>query len=393
MLNFVNSLQFLCLVPILGGLVFSILTVGTIKSFFRGSRREQSRDTPQKINFTPPVSVLKPVRGLEKNLKRNLRTIATQDYPNYQVIYSVQDIQDPAYHILKEIEAEFGSHRISVVVSTVEAGANGKVNNLLGAIKEARHDIIIISDSDTHLQPDYIATIVHPLANPEVGCVCTPFKVTKADSWYEKMELLTMNADFMPSVMFAEVTGASNSCLGPSIAIRRSTLDALGGLQSLADYLVEDYEIGRRVWTSGQKMVLLPYMIDVVVDLGSWRNWWSHQVYWDQNTYLARPGAFIATILIRSIPFALIFALLRGDLIGLEVLIAAIFVRIITAAMVAQEMGDKETLKSLYLLPFRDAVGLIFWGLAFTQRTVIWRGVEFKLTSHGKMVKHRLIHN
>ncbi len=383
--NLIHSVQWLCLIPIIGGSIFSLLTVATVKRFFKR--------TPQNNHFTPPVSVLKPVRGLEKNLKQNLRTIATQDYPNYQVIYSVQDPKDPAYPIIKEIQAEFGSDNISVVISRVEAGANGKVNNLLGAMEEASHDIIIISDSDTHLRPDYIRNIVNPLANPEVGCVCTPFKVTKADSWYEKMELLTMNADFMPSVMFAEVTGASNSCLGPSIAIRRSTLERLGGLESLADYLVEDYEIGRRVWTSGQKMVLLPYLIDVVVDLASWKNWWSHQVYWDQNTYLARPGAFISTILIRSIPFALIFALLRWDIIGLGVLVATIIIRMITAMMVAQTMQDKETIKTLYLLPFRDAVGLIFWGLAFTQRTVIWRGVEFKLTSHGKMVKHRLIQN
>ncbi|EAZ89106.1 glycosyltransferase [Crocosphaera chwakensis] len=387
--NPIHSLQGLCLIPVVGGSVFSLLTVATVKRFFKGS----PSITPQKNPFTPPVSVLKPVRGLEKSLERNLRTIATQDYPNYQIIYSVQDAQDPAYPILKEIQREFGSDRISVVISTVEAGANGKVNNLLGAIQEARHDIIIISDSDTHLRPDYISNIVNPLANPNVGCVCTPFKVTKADSWYEKMELLTMNADFMPSVMFAEVTGASNSCLGPSIAIRRSTLDKLGGLESLADYLVEDYEIGRRVWTSGQKMVLLPYMIDVVVDLASGQNWWSHQVYWDQNTYLARPSAFISTVLIRSIPFALIFALLRSDLIGLGILLATIVIRMISAMMVAQIMKDKETIKNLYLLPFRDVVGLIFWGLAFTQRTVIWRGVEFKLTSHGKMVKHRLIQN
>lgn len=382
----IDGLQGLCLIPVVGGSIFSLLTVATVKRFFE-------RFPHQNNHFTPPVSVLKPVRGLEKNLKRNLRTIATQDYPNYQVIYSVQDPQDSAYPILKEIQREFGSERISVVISNVEAGANGKVNNLLGAIEEARHDIIIISDSDTNLRPDYIRNIVSPLANPDVGCVCTPFKVTKADSWYEKMELLTMNADFMPSVMFAEVTGASNSCLGPSIAIRRSTLDKLGGLESLADYLVEDYEIGRRVWTSGQKMVLLPYMIDVVVDLSSWKNWWSHQVYWDQNTYLARPSAFISTVLIRSVPFALIFALLRSDLIGLGILLTTIVIRMISAMMVAQTMQDKETIKNLYLLPFRDAVGLIFWGLAFTQRTVIWRGVEFKLTSHGKMVKHRLIQN
>ncbi|XTZ12148.1 MAG: ceramide glucosyltransferase, partial [cyanobacterium endosymbiont of Rhopalodia inflata] len=240
MFSLAKILQFLCLIPILGGAIFSILTVLTAQHFFKNSKLNVI------YNFTPPLTVLKPVRGLEKNLKRNLRTIATQDYPNYQIIYSVQDPEDPAFPILKEIQEEFGSNRISLVVSALEVGANGKVNNLLGAIKEARHDIIVISDSDTNLQPNYLKKIVAPLDNPEVGCVCTLFKVIKGDHWFEKMELLTINADFIPSVIFAEVTGSSIACLGPSIAIRQSTLETIGGLESLADYLVEDYEMGRR---------------------------------------------------------------------------------------------------------------------------------------------------
>ncbi|XHU95886.1 MAG: glycosyltransferase [cyanobacterium endosymbiont of Rhopalodia gibba] len=380
MFSLAKILQFLCLIPILGGAIFSILTVLTAQHFFKNSKLNVIYD------YTPPLTVLKPVRGLEKNLKRNLRTIATQDYPNYQIIYSVQDPEDPAFPILKEIQEEFGSNRISLVVSALEAGANGKVNNLLGAIKEARHDIIVISDSDTNLQPNYLKKIVAPLDNPEVGCVCTLFKVIKGDHWFEKMELLTINADFIPSVIFAEVTGASIACLGPSIAIRQSTLETIGGLESLADYLVEDYEIGRRVWNSGKNIVLLPYIIDVVVDLKNSRDWWTHQVYWDQNTYLAKPFPFIATIFIRSIPFALLFALIRGDIIGLYILIGTITIRLITAGITSWKMEDAEGVKSLYLLPFRDILGLAFWALSFTQRTVIWREVKFKLTSHGKMV-------
>ncbi|BBA79463.1 family 2 glycosyl transferase [cyanobacterium endosymbiont of Rhopalodia gibberula] len=373
-------LQFICLIPILGGAIFSILTVLTVQRFLKNSKSSVIH------NFTPPLTVLKPVRGLEKNLKHNLRTIAIQDYPNYQIIYSVQDPKDPAFPILKEIQEEFGSNRISLVVSPLEVGANGKVNNLLGAIKEAIHDIIIISDSDTSLRPDYLKKIVAPLDNPEVGCVCTLFKVIRGDHWFEKMELLTINADFIPSVIFAEVTGTSNACLGPSIAIRQSTLETIGGLESLADYLVEDYEIGRRIWNSGKNVVLLPYIIDVVVDLENSRDWWTHQVYWDQNTYLAKPLPFIATILIRSIPFALLFALIRGDIIGLYNLIGAITIRLITAGITSWKMGDIEGIKNLYLLPFRDILGLAFWALSFTQRTVVWRGVKFELTSKGKMV-------
>ncbi len=368
----------------MGGSVFSILSVWTVFRFFSTS----DWVIKNSIEFKPPVTVLKPVRGLEKNLKSQLKTICTQDYPNYQVIYSVQDIEDPALPIIKEIQEEIGSDLVSVVISKVEAGANGKVNNLLGAIDKAKHDIIIISDSDTLLKPDYLENIVAPLSNPDVGCVCTLFKLVQAERWFEKMELLTINADFIPSVIFAAVTGANNACLGPSIAISRVTLEEMGGLESLADYLVEDYELGRRVWTSGKKMLILPYVLDTVVDLKNWQNWWTHQVYWDQNTYLANPTGFMATILIRAIPFALIFAILRlFDPIGLLILAVTVVIRLVTGAIIAQQLGDREGLRSLYLLPFRDAVGLIFWLLSFTKRTVVWRGVEFKLTKNGKMVR------
>ena len=140
-------------------------------------------------------------------------------------------------------------------------------------------------------------------------------------------------------------------------------------------------------------MVLLPYIIDVVVDLNSWKQWWDHQVYWDQNTYLARPRAFVSTIFIRAIPFAAILYMLQGSIISLIILILTILVRIFTAFMVAQDMKDNESIKSLYLLPLRDLFGLIFWGLAFTQRTVIWRNNKYKLTKHGKMIKYNLNHN
>ena len=377
--------QGLCLIPVIGGSVYSLICAWSAGRFFYQESAD-SNNQPNASN-TPTVTVLKPVRGLEKNLKANLRSICTQDYPDYQVIYSIQDPEDPALPLLKEIEAEFGSEKVTVTVSQVQAGANGKVNNLLGALKEARYDTLIISDSDTCLSPDYISSIVAPLAAPEVGCVCTPFLVTQGDRWFEKLELLTMNADFMPSVIFAEVTGASKACLGPSIAIKKSTLSEIGGLESLADYLVEDYEIGRRLWTSDKKVILLPYLINVTVDLDNWRNWWTHQVYWDQNTFLAQPFPFVATILIRAIPFACLFAILRlGDTLGLAVLGATLFLRLVTAAIVASKFKDRETLENLYLLPLRDLLGLIFWALAFTQRTVVWRGVEFQLIGNGKMV-------
>jgi len=277
---------------------------------------------------------------------------------------------------------------VTVAIEVCRPGTNGKINNMTGGILHARHEILVISDSDVHLQPDYLKAIVAPLADPNVGCVCTLYKAACADRWFEKMELLTLNADFMSSVVFAHVSGASKFCLGASAALRRSTLEEIGGLEALADYLVEDYEMGRRIWTSGKKIVIVPYLIDTVVDLKTPSQWWNHQVYWDQNTRAARPFAFFATAIIRSTPFAVLHAVARrADAIGLAVLATVLAVRMLTAAFIlGYGFRDREGLKSLALLPFRDLAALGSWFLAFVKRTTIWRGSEFVLTRDGRLV-------
>jgi len=200
--------------------------------------------------------------------------------------------------------------------------------------------------------------------------------------------LLTLNADFMTNVLFAHVSGASKFCLGASAALRRSTLEQVGGLEALSDYLVEDYEMGRRIWLLGKKIAIVPYFVDTVVDLKSAAQWWNHQVYWDQNTRAARPFAFFATALIRSVPFALLYAAMRmGDTVGLFVTAAVMMLRIASAAIVlGWGLRDREGLRSLGLLVFRDISSLVTWLLAFTKRTTIWRGNSFVLTRDGRLV-------
>nr|MBI3614100.1 glycosyltransferase [Nitrospirota bacterium] len=195
----IDLLQWLCLIPVVGGSLFGLLCLPAALWFCRRSAAAEGFPDGQ----WPPVTVLKPVYGLEKNLKANLRTMCLQDYPGYQVVFSAQRPDDPAIPILRELEREFGAGRVTVVVKNLQAGMNGKVNNLIGGLTEAKHEILVISDSDIRVRPDYLKTVVAPLADPAVGCVCTPFKAVNAGCWYEKLELLSMNADFIPSVMFA----------------------------------------------------------------------------------------------------------------------------------------------------------------------------------------------
>jgi ceramide glucosyltransferase len=345
---------------------------------------------PRKETFAawPSVTILKPVCGLEKNQRENLRSTCLQDYPEFQVVFSVQEPDDPVIPLLYEIQLEFGEGRVTVAIENKRGGTNGKINNMIGGLLHAKHEILVVSDSDVRLRPDYLKTIVAPLADSSVGCVCTLYKAACADTWFEKFELLTLNADLMISMVFAHVSGASKFCLGASMALRRSTLEAIGGLQSLADYLVEDYEIGRRILNSGREVIILPYFVDTMVDLKRPSQWWSHQIYWDQNHRSARPFAYLATIIIRSTPFALLYALTRpGNPVGWAVLAVALAIRQVTSSVVlGWGFRDREGLRSLWLLPFRDIASLAFWFLAYAKRTTIWRGNEFILTRDGRMV-------
>lgn len=375
--HLLSLLQGICLIPTIAGSLYLILCLLAVLRF-----RVQSPIPPEdSFPQWPPVTILKPVRGLEKNQEENFRSACVQDYPVFQVVFSVQDPGDPVLQVLKKIEQEFGSEKVSVVIGDRRVGPNGKINNLVGALPHARHDILVISDSDVQMRPDYLKTIVAPLADPGVGCACTLYKATCADRWYEKMELLTFNADFIPSVIFAHVTGSARFCLGSSLALRRSSLSELGGLESLCDYLVEDYEIGRRFWSSGKKVAVVRYFVNLVIDLKHPSHWWNHQVYWDQKTRAAQPSGFLATVLIRSVPFAVFFAALRaGDAAGLTVLGGAIALRLATAAVIlGWGLRDREGLKSLALLPLRDIAALVFWLLALAKKTITWRGSEFHL--------------
>jgi ceramide glucosyltransferase len=382
-----HILEWIFFIPVIGGSVYAILCVLAVLRL-RMVSSSLPKHTP---DSWPSVTILKPIHGLEKNQRENLRSTCLQDYPDFQVVFSVQEADDEAIPLLKEIQSEFGSQRVTVAVENFLTGTNGKINNMIGALRHARNDLLVISDSDVLLKPDYLKTIVAPLSDPSVGCACTLYKAAGAETWFEKMELLTLNADFIANVLFAYVSGASKFCLGASAALHRSTLERIGGLEALSDYLVEDYEMGKRIWMLGKKIEIIPYFVDTMVDLKSPSQWWNHQIYWDQNTRAARPFAFFSTVLIRSVPFALFYAAIRmWDAIGLWFLAGAFLLRIISAAMILDwGLRDREGLRSLGLLLFRDMASLATWLLAFTKKTTIWRGTSFILTRDGRLVAQK----
>ena len=375
-----NFFRWLLLIPVLGGTIFSLLCVWTALRFKR------TKSPPDPAQW-PPVTILKPVHGIEKKLLNNLRTTCQLDYPNYEVIFSVQRSNDPALPILREIEAEFGPERARIIVEEKRVGWNGKINNLAGALPHAKHEVLVISDSDVRLPRHYLKAVVAPLSDPSVGFVCTPYRVAEANQWYEKLELLSLNADFMPSVIFAYETAASLFCLGASIAVRRQMIERIGGIEDLSDYLVEDYEMGRRIAALGYKGLLVRPVVETMVDLKTYRDWWKHQVYWDQNTRAARPFAYLCTLLIRAIPCALILVLINPlSLMSWIILTIAATMRLLTALFIMRFcLDDREGARAILWLPLRDIAGMVSWLLSFVWRKTTWRGTEFRLTADGRL--------
>ncbi|MBI4061597.1 MAG: glycosyltransferase [Elusimicrobia bacterium] len=342
------------------------------------------RVRPSREGYRPSVSLIKPVCGLEKNLYANLSSACAQDYPDYEVVYALQNPQDPALPILERIRAENPERRVRILVDHSAAGPNGRLCNILNATRTATSEVLVYSDSDMLLPPDYLRAIVAPLADPEVGVSCTLYRAQGAVNIWESLELLSLNVEFVPSMIFATSTRAALACPGASQAVRRETLEKIGGLEPMADSLVEDIELGRRMAAAGFKIVIGSHIAATGVDLNGWRAWWRHQVYWDQNTRAASPVGFFFTWLVRGVPLAAFYSLifLAHGLLELEVLLVTLAFRLGSAVFCSWSLGDSEGLRALWLLPLRDLVGAATWAASFLQRKIYWKGREFVLVGN-----------
>lgn len=384
---FGRMLQYLVMLTLWPGIIFGLVLISwaywiavaiTVARFF--TRKPDSLNE----GYRPSVSLIKPVCGLEKGQYVNLSSACTQDYPDFEVIFALQNPEDPVLPILERIRAENPKGRVRILIDSSAAGPNGRLCNILNATREAKNSVLVYSDSDMLLAPGYLKAIVAPLADPTVGVSCTLYRAHGAVNIWESLELLSLNADFVPSMIFATVTGAALACPGASQAVRRETLEKIGGLASMADSLVEDLELGRSMVAHGFKVVIGPHVAATGVDLTSWQPWWRHQVYWDQNTRAASPVGFFFTCLVRGVPLAVLYILaaLPHGLVELEILSITILLRLATTASSCLFLGDREGLRTLWLLPLRDLAGAATWAASFLQRKVYWKGRVFVLSGN-----------
>jgi ceramide glucosyltransferase len=351
-----------------------------------------SQPSSASLDFHPPVSVLKPLCGLDDGAYENLASFCQQDYPSYQIIFGVQDSQDPSIGVVKQIIRDFPEQDICLVISDRVIGVNYKVCNLANALLEAKHEILVLADSDIRVKPHYLKRIVQPLKNPNVGIVtCMYRSLTKG--WLAAFEALGITTEFLPGVLVARKLEGMTFAMGASIAIRRSVLDKIGGFSAIANYLEDDYKLGNSLFQAGYQIVLSDHVVDHAMETSSLAAFIHHQTRWARGIRFARPLGHLGLIFTYGIVSSFLFLLATGGShFGWAVLMITWISRLFLAWLVSiKYLKDSVARKSLWLVPLRDFMSFAVWCYSFFGNTVQWRNHQFKLAKGGELVAYDLV--
>jgi ceramide glucosyltransferase len=362
------------------GMGFYALCLWSSRAFRRAGRKPAAA-------FTPPVSILKPLRGVDPQMYESFRSHCVQDYPEYEIIFGVSEADDPAVEAVERLMREFPRCPIQLVVCPEILGNNRKTSNLVQMLPQARYDHVLINDSDIYVTPDYLRHVMAPFAGTHVGMVTCPYRGIAADTLGSKLESIGISTDFIAGVLAArQVEGGIHFALGSTLAISRVALDAIGGLRPLVDYLADDFELGYRVSKSGFEVVLADVVVETHLPAYSFRGFFEHQLRWARSTRDSRRMGYLGLLLTFGLPWAMIaVAFAAGAWWSWTVLAAAVILR----AAVALEVGlgvvhDRAVWRHLWLLPLRDLVAFWVWFASFADNKVHWRGDIFVL-ENGKI--------
>ena len=336
----------------------------------------------------PPVSILKPLRGIDPGMYESFRSHCLQDYPEYEIIFGVSDPDDPAIELVHRLQAEFPRRSIQLVICEERLGANIKVSNLARMLPHARHEFLVVNDSDIRVPQDYLRQATGPLMDPAVGLVTCLYRGVAAATLGSQLESLGIATDFCAGVLAAKQLEGIKFGLGSTLLFRRRDLVSIGGFQAVADHLADDYEIGSRLAKKGLKVVLCGSVVESFLPAYSIWQFFEHQLRWARTLRSARPRGYLGLVLTFGLTWALLLlACSQGALWAWSICVAAVAMRVTVAMVVGNTvLGDHQILSDLWLLPIRDVIALLLWIVSFAGRRVAWRGDLFTLRD-GKLVR------
>jgi ceramide glucosyltransferase len=357
--------------------------VVAIFASFRFFTMERKKPLPE---FRPPVSILKPVRGVDFASYENFSSFCRQNYEDYEILFCVNEMSDPAVSVIEAVMAEFPQREIRILSGATQYGTNRKVNNLALMTKEAKNAFLVQSDGDVRVGPNYLREVLAPFVDPSVGVVSCFYRSVAQPNLWAELEAVGAASDFFAGALLADWMEGVTFALGASVATTKAWLQKIGGYESFANVLADDYEIGNRVHKAGGKVLLSREPVWTMYPALSFRQFWEHQVRWARTVRLVRPASFFGLIVTHGLPWAVAAAIVApAAWISVGYLAAYLFLRL-TLACVAGVwgVGDEVLRKKLSLVPFRDAVHFVVWLSSFASNRVKWGGIEYAIED-GKM--------
>lgn len=365
----------------LGGLAYLLLTLWGIRRHLLTRRAVP--------DFTPPVSILKPLKGLDPEMYTAFRSHCLQDYPEYEIIFGVNDTDDPAVEVVERLKVEFPTRRIELVNCPEPFGTNRKVSNLMQMAKVARYSHLVINDSDIRVPANYLREVMGPFADRKVGMVTALYRGVAAATLGSRLEAVTISTDFAGGVLCAAALEKGlHFALGSTLGISLVALEKIGGFEPLLDYLADDYELGVRTSRAGFDVALADVVVETYLHPYSFTEMFEHQLRWARTVRDLRKGGYVGVLFTFALPWALLALVLSGGSAWAWTLFAVIsIVRMIAAYQLCDAvLEDRRTIHDLWLVPVRDVIGLLVWIVSHGGDTITWRGERFKLTD-GKLTR------
>ncbi|HEX8764190.1 MAG TPA: glycosyltransferase [Candidatus Acidoferrum sp.] len=363
--------------------VYYVLALYASWRFFRRARQ----NTPRITTFSPPVSNLKPVRGLDPDAYENFASYCRQDYPQYELLFCVHDQDDPAVAILEKLAADFPHVDIRILYGSEREAINDKVAKLGRLVAEAKYDVLVINDADVRVRPDYLRTVVAPLANPRVGGVTCLYVSIEETNFVQHLQSIGMISDFYPGLLVAWQLDGVKFALGQTMVTTRARIAGFGGYQAIENRPADDLLLGRLVSEQGYEMQLLPYAVETVADFQSPVDLLHKRLRWMTVMRHMRPWGHIGLLFTFGLPWAILAAVHAPQAwVAIAYLGGYAFCRAATAWEIGI-WGLKQSgiWTKMLLIPLWDAFAFLIWLASFTRSTIRWRGIDY-LIREGRFV-------
>jgi ceramide glucosyltransferase len=387
----------LAVIGLISSTVFAAMALGAVPGYLRERRRALAQLAGARPGFTPPLTLLKPVHGTEPGLEAHLATFFEQDYPEYEILFCARTADDAGLQTARRVAQRYPRIAVKFLATGGQPDyINAKVASMEWMETVAAHEILVISDSDVRVTPEYLRAVALPFADQRVGAMCCPYRgvaVPQGESGaglWARLEAVGMSVEMTAGVLVARSLEGMQFVLGPTMAFRRETIRKMGGFRVTADYCADDFVLGNETHKLGQTVVLSHHAIDHMVINSSFVSSMKHQVRWMKSTRFSRPRGHFGTALTFSLPFGLLgwaaAALLGHPWWGLGLLGWAVLTRLALSIAVGRlVVGDASWFGLLALYPLRDLMGLGIWAASYVGSRILWRGRVFQLLPGGKM--------